>query len=741
MKLPLPRFVISSYRGRVWVVILSLIAALAMIGAAVQFVRLLDTDRDMNAIIREDAIWAVFQADRHMREFDRLAYLIADTGRLDLHADLVRHYDILYSRVTLLERGAFHLDLAASGEMTQNARALTDLVLSLEQTIDDLDPRQSGYWQNVISLSEKVAPFPALTNTLLLNANAAMNAQRVAERAARAAIREQLATMLIVLILAFVGIYALLMLQLRQLAATGRKMALLQKRSDRRAVRAQAASQAKTAFLATMSHEMRTPLNGIIGNAELIFLEDRAAPPDRKLNTILASAILLRDLIDGVLDFSRMDTRGITVKPGPVALKDLSGALQMTFSEEAARRGLSLHVTMPDDVVVTDESLLRQILAKLINNALKFSAQGAIKVTACRPSDTLLHIDVTDQGIGILAKDLPRLYEQFSQLDPSHARSFSGSGMGLAICKRMVDALGGRIGVDSTVGKGSRFWVDLPVTLAEIDITPDADDTAAGDGPGLDVLIVEDNPINADVLSAHLTHLGHRSHRAESGEIALAHLAQAQPDLVLMDVQMPGMDGLEATRRIRASGYQAPIIGVTANAFERDRAACLDAGMTDFLPKPITRAALAAVLVQHQDAWAHLAPAQPQPAMPQTTVPSESPAPSALSGQFRDLIETLGTEMACSFLDRFETEIAEVEAGLISGIAEADKKRQDDILHTFKGAALTLGLQTSGNFAQEMRSRLPVFSEDVDRLIALARADVAQCRVGVAASLRVELHE
>ena len=745
MKLPLTRSDVAGTRGRVGVIILSLIAALAMIGASVQFVRLLDTDRDMNAIIREDAIWAVFQADRHMRELNQVAQLIADTGRLDLHADLLRHYDILYSRITLLERGTFHLDLADGGTLTEEARALTELVLSLEQVIDNLDPYQPEYWQRIQALSEQVAPYPARTNSLLIGANAAMNSQRVADRNARAAIQEQLATMLIVLILSFFGIYTLLMLQLRQMVATGRKMALLQKRSDRRAVRAQAANQAKSAFLATMSHEMRTPLNGIIGNAELIFLEERAAPHERRLNTILVSAILLRDLIDGVLDFSRMDTRGIAVKPGPVALADLSSALQITFGEEAARQGLSLHVTMPDDVVITDSSLLRQILAKLIDNALKFSAQGKITVTAHRPTDTLLHIDVTDQGIGILSKDIPRIFEQFSQLDPSHARNFGGSGMGLAICKRMVNALGGRIGVGSTVGKGSRFWVELPVTLAESEITPDDKETAAAGIAGLDVLIVEDNPINADVLNAHLDHLGHRSHRAENGLVAVEFLTQTHPDLVLMDVQMPVMDGLEATRRIRAGGFQAPIIGVTANAFESDRAACLAAGMTDFLPKPITRASLAAMLAQHFSTTPEPSSEPPHAeaveAVEAVDMPDNAASEQGLSAQFRDLIETLGTDMACSFLDRFENEIADVEAELISVIAEPDQKRQDDILHTFKGAALTLGLQSSGNFAQDMRSRLPASLTEVDQLITLARADVAQCRMSVVGLLRVEMHE
>jgi signal transduction histidine kinase len=219
-----------------------------------------DAGGEMDAVVREDAMWAVYQTDRQVRDLQARARLIAETGDAALHAGLVQTFDILYSRVDLLERGSFLLDLSADGRMASQARDLAARVRDLAPQIDALDPEAADYPAALDGLAQAVGPWIARSNELLLRANADTNTMRVAERALRRSVQDRLAWLMVVLIMACIGIFALLMVQVRRLERSSQRMALLQERSRRRAVRAQAASQAKGAFLATMSHEIRTPL-------------------------------------------------------------------------------------------------------------------------------------------------------------------------------------------------------------------------------------------------------------------------------------------------------------------------------------------------------------------------------------------------------------------------------------------------------------------------------------------------
>ena len=711
-------------RNRIGVLVLSLVAAVAMLGASFQFVRLLDVERDMDAIIREDAIWAIFQTDRHMREFEMLARLVSETGRTEYHDDLVRHYDILYSRVSLLERGAFHLDLSGEGDLTSRVRTLTSHVVGLADRVDALDPAAPAYLDEVRAISAEISTLPALTNRMLLDANAGMNTRRVEDRDLRAGVQEQLARMMITLVVAFIGIFVLLMLQLRQLGRAGQRMALLQERSRRKAVRAQAASQAKSAFLATMSHEMRTPLNGIIGSAELLSMEEVKPAHLRRLDVIRASAMLLRDVIDGILDFSRLEKGQAEIRPQPVDLAHLGESLRLAFAGQALDTGLGLTIDMPEAVVMTDPAALRQVIVKLLGNALKFTPEGCVRVTGALPDGGRLRVEVADDGIGIPEAALPQLFREFNQLDRSYARKYGGSGLGLATCKRLVEALGGSIGVSSTEGKGSLFWFEVPAEPATLpgDIPAVAAPLPSSAAP-MHILIAEDNEINLDVITGHLTRLGHRCSVARNGRAAVDFLASEMPDMILMDMQMPVMDGVEATRIIRAQGHHLPIVAVTANASERDRMMCLGAGMNDFLSKPVTQDALRRVLAQ-------FGPAARPDAFADDAGTAETPqdACGGLSSQIRDLLGALGPEMVVSLVERFEPEIDALESSLSATLAGGDAAAQDGLLHTFKGAALTLGLTSCGNLAQQYRSGLPIDKQKVEILIAQARDDLYECR-------------
>ncbi len=738
---------VTGRRNRIGVMILSLVAALAMLGASAQFMRLLDVERDMDAIIREDAIWAIFQADRHMRALETSARHISQTGSVDDHPEFVRHFDILYSRVALLERGTFHLDLSQEGTLTTQAQSLAAFVFGLEDRIDALDPASPDYLAEVRMLHAEISLYPELTNRMLLDANVGMNVRRVEDRELRRGVQDQLARMMVVLVLAFIGIFVLLMVQLRQLARASQRMELLQERSRRKAVRAQAASKAKSAFLATMSHEMRTPLNGIIGSAELMSLDGLAPAHRDRVETIRASATLLRDVIDGILNFSQLERGAIELRAEPVCLSELGDVLRRAFGAQAQADGVTLQVDMPAAVVMTDPALVRQVIARLVENALKFAPQGEICVTGTQPAPGLLRVEVADEGIGIAASALPHLFREFGQIDTSFARRYGGSGLGLAICKRSVEALGGTIGVDSTEGVGSCFWFEIPASAANLP-EPSGPEVARRDP--LHILIAEDNAINLDVMAGHLERLGHSHASARNGKEAVDYLATGHADAVFMDMQMPVMDGVEATRVLRAQGHDLPIIAVTANALAQDRAACLAAGMNAFLPKPVTQATICQALADVLPARADPAPDTPLPFMPTPdaepgapphqpeTAPPEDTAPPpeaavengpVATSQLQDLVGALGYEMVEGFVERFDQEIEELQVNLQSAVESGDTATQDNLLHTFKGAALTLGMTSSGTLAQHLRGEVPVTLDQTRHLVVVAREDLHNCRV------------
>ena len=772
--------------GRFGLLVLGAIALVAVLGAGLQVKRLLDSGRDMDAVVREDAMWAVFQTDRHLRDLHARARLIGQTGDAGAHDGLVQSYDILYSRVALLERGTFALDLSADGRLSTAARDLAGFVQGLAPGIDTLDSAAPDYRARVADLAAALDPWLARVNDMVLRANADTNVMRVTDRVQRTEILERLALLAAVLILAFLGIALLLLVQLRRLDASNQRMTLLQERSRRRALRAQAASKAKGAFLATMSHEIRTPLNGIIGSAELLALK---ALPDfaaRRLATITTQAFLLRDLIDNILEFSRLEAGRMETGAGVADLAELAGQLDLTFADQARSRGLQLTIDLPRGPLGVNLPRLRQVLVNLIGNALKFTPRGRVQVRGTLLQPARLRVEVQDDGIGIPAEAIPRLFREFSQVDGSHARSYGGSGLGLAICRRIVEGMGGRIGVDSAPGRGSLFWIELPVTPVATTIPPPpaAPSPAAlpppprpGPQRRLQVLVAEDIDFNLEVIRGMLDHMGHAVRVARNGREAVEAVQAHRPDLVLMDMQMPEVDGLEATRRIRRFDPALPIIGVTANAFAADRQACLAAGMTDFVPKPITTAALNAAfarLALPDDAGTARPPAAapvapqataeappPETRLPETpppeTPPPEAPppeAPLAATGpaaeapaanptaridaaHLGDLISVLGLEVTAQLIDRFEQDLDTLCGTLTAppaGPAGTPAAAQDAALHSFKGAALTLGLGGAGQMAQGLRHRLPVDPAGIDALIAQARHDIAQARQVLAAA-------
>jgi PAS domain S-box-containing protein len=391
---------------------------------------------------------------------------------------------------------------------------------------------------------------------------------------------------------------------------------------------AERASQAKSTFLANMSHEIRTPMNAVLG---LTHLALRQATDERGrdyLERIQQSAQHLLGIIDDILDFSKIEADKLSLEHIDFSLAAVLENFSNLIVDKAAAKGLKLSIEVgPDvpDALVGDPLRLGQILINYGNNAVKFTERGEIQVRVERLEqglqDVVLRCAVRDTGIGLSPEHRERLFQSFHQADPSTSRQYGGTGLGLAIAARLADMMGGQVGVDSQLGEGSTFWFSARFGLAAAAAPTPADGRlpALAAPGGIDtiapgtaearrarVLVVDDNEVNLLIAGEMLSHAGAEVHTAEDGAQALQRLQSESFDLVFMDMQMPVMDGLEATRRIRArtEGPRVPIVAMTANALPADRERCLQAGMDDVITKPIDPDRLVAVVRR----WAFSAP-------------------------------------------------------------------------------------------------------------------------------------
>lgn len=469
--------------------------------------------------------------------------------------------------------------------------------------------------------------------------------------------------------------------------------------------------QSKDTFLMSMSHEIRTPMNAITGLTSLLLEMDPVTARRQHLSTIETAARTLQALIDGILEFSKLESGSFDRSEENFDLHELVEQIVRLFGPVALEKGIELRHTIDDDVprsVRGETALFNRVLNNLTDNAIKFTENGeieiAVTVRSSSPRRTLVCVEVTDTGIGITTADQARIFDRFTQVHDTAPTGPQGSGLGLAISRKICEACGGQIGVESTPGQGSRFWFEFSLQTRS-----DAPRASAAPAKftrqeelwnefdaALPTLVVDDNAINRNMVVDMIAWLGGETESAVDGEAAIACMARRDFGAILMDIRMPGMDGYEATRRIRARGgrgAEIPIIGLSANAFPADREAGFAAGMNDYLAKPITMTTLVRTLRR----WPETGYGSGSDAL---RIGRQEPKPAGrLSAEVRELLassplmETGDDSGLIESLHDFVSMVPDTLAALRHSLGQENFDEISRHAHNLKGSSLFLGLE------------------------------------------------
>ncbi len=489
---------------------------------------------------------------------------------------------------------------------------------------------------------------------------------------------------------------------------------------------AEAANRSKSDFLANMSHEIRSPMNGVIGMTELALDTDLTPQQREYLDIVKSSSESLLTVINDILDFSKIEAGKLLFEHIPFNLQNVIEDTLKPLSIRAQAKGINLVCDIAPDVplaLLGDPGRLRQVLVNLIGNALKFTQKGdvALRVKhldSRRANGTSggVHFAISDSGIGIPATKLKSIFEAFSQEDSSTTRKYGGTGLGLTISSRLVEALGGRIWVESEVGQGSTFHFSAQFDLDDAQRQPESAKghtasgsvavSAASEARQFEVLLVEDNAVNQKLAITLLAQWGHRVTLAENGQLALDVLAVRRFDVVLMDMMMPVMDGLDATRHYRRleKGPRTPIIAMTANAMRGDRERCLEAGMDGYISKPIKTVELRKLLLQ----------LVPDPGTDEA---------AAFYFDYARALTTVDQEVVGIIAEPFMEEWPRDLFKLHKAVDSGDLKTVLHVAHSLKGTLAMFGARPASElaFRMERQAESGVAGDIAETILALTR--------------------